>query len=405
MKNTNRKHIFFSVPEGNECEPNPCGPYTGCRIIENKPACFCLPNYEGNPPRQPCRLPSNPCNPSPCGPNTQCTVLSNGFSKCTCLQGYVESPNTVRGCIEARNPCEPNTCGIGARCDPNRTPACYCPENTRGNPYKSCKHESYLPPSVLCQPGNCGENADCYVSNNREMCFCKNGFIGDPYIGCQPQKSPCNPNPCGPQSLCNANYDGQALCTCAEGSTGDPYSLEGCYSRECEIDAECALDKACIGYACRDPCPGLCGLNAKCHVESHHPVCVCEDGLIGNPLVCCLEPEEQKSSRPCSKIQCGLNAICQDVDNKALCSCLPDFYGDPTKECKPECLMNSDCSPHEACINRKCTDPCQQSNICGLNAVCLCSDHTVSCLCPDGYMGDPLIQCIYRRKCKDKICC
>lgn len=405
MKNTNRKHIFFSVPEGNECEPNPCGPYTGCRIIENKPACFCLPNYEGNPPRQPCRLPSNPCNPSPCGPNTQCTVLSNGFSKCTCLQGYVESPNTVRGCIEARNPCEPNTCGIGARCDPNRSPACYCPENTRGNPYKSCKHESYLPPSVLCQPGNCGENADCYVSNNREMCFCKNGFIGDPYIGCQPQKSPCNPNPCGPQSLCNANYDGQALCTCAEGSTGDPYSLEGCYSRECEIDAECALDKACIGYACRDPCPGLCGLNAKCHVESHHPVCVCEDGLIGNPLVCCLEPEEQKSSRPCSKIQCGVNAICQDVDNKALCSCLPDFYGDPTKECKPECLMNSDCSPHEACINRKCTDPCQQSNICGLNAICLCSDHTVSCLCPDGYMGDPLIQCIYRRKCKDKICC
>lgn len=324
--------------------------------------------------------------------------MSNGFSKCTCLQGFVESPNTVRGCIEARNPCEPNTCGVGARCDPSRIPACYCPENTRGNPYKSCNREGYLPPAVLCQPGNCGENADCYVSSNREMCFCKSNFVGDPYIGCQPQKSPCNPNPCGPQTLCNINYDGQASCTCIEGSTGDPYSLEGCRSRECEINDECALDKACMGYMCRDPCPGACGLNAVCHVESHHPVCICEGGLVGNPLICCLQPQEQKSNNACNKVECGINAICQDVGNTALCSCLPEFYGDPTKECKLECLMNSDCLPNESCINQKCVDPCQQSNVCGINAVCLCSDHTVSCLCPDGYMGDPLIQCLYRRK-------
>ncbi|XP_028157244.1 uncharacterized protein LOC114350564 isoform X7 [Ostrinia furnacalis] len=383
------------IPEGNECEPNPCGPYSGCRLIDNRPACFCLPNYEGNPPAEPCRLPSNPCNPSPCGPNTQCTVLSNGFAKCTCLDGYIESPNTVRGCIEARNPCEPNTCGIGARCDPNRTPACYCPDSTVGNPYKSC-NKGYLPPAILCQPGPCGPNADCYVSSNTEMCFCKTNFIGNPYTGCQPRSSPCTPNPCGPQAICDTNYNGQAVCTCVEGSSGDPYGVNGCHSRECEVDTDCSKNKACIGYTCRDPCPGVCGLNAKCHVELHRPVCTCEDGLIGNPFICCLPPEDQKSIRPCNKVECGINAMCQDVGDEALCHCPPDFFGDPTVECKPQCLMNSDCPSNEACVNNKCQDPCTLNNICGINAVCLCSDHTVSCLCPDGYIGDPMTQCIYR---------
>lgn len=324
--------------------------------------------------------------------------MSNGFSKCTCLQGFVESPNTVRGCIEARNPCEPNTCGSGARCDPNRVPACYCPENTIGNPYKSCAPQGYLPPATLCEPNPCGQNADCYVSSNREMCFCKNGFTGDPYVGCRVQQNPCTPSPCGPQAICSVNYEGQPLCACPEGSTGNPHGNEGCLSRECEVDDECSPDKACIGYTCRDPCPGACGLNTKCHIESHRPVCVCEDGLIGNPLICCIPPESQKSKSPCSNKRCGINAICQDVGNSARCYCPTDFIGDPNIECKPECEMNSDCPSNEACVNNKCIDPCTTKNVCGINAVCLCSDHTVSCHCSDGYIGDPLVQCIYRRK-------
>lgn len=232
------------------------------------------------------------------------------------------------------------------------------------------------------------------------MCFCKTGFTGDPHVGCQPQRSPCIPNPCGPQAICQANFEGQALCTCPEGSMGDAYGVDGCHSRECEVDDECKLDRACIGYMCRDPCPGACGNNAECRVESHRPVCVCANGFVGNPLMSCLPPEEQKSNpkRPCNKIRCGINAICQDVGDKALCSCPPDFLGDPTVECKPQCTMNSDCPSNEACINQKCIDPCSFNNVCGIHAVCLCSEHTVSCLCPDGYIGDPLTQCLYRRE-------
>lgn len=130
--------ISFLVPEGDECLPNPCGPYSGCRVVQGSAVCFCLSEYEGDPPITPCHLPNNPCSPSPCGPNTQCTLLDNGFAKCTCLPGYIESPNTIRGCVEKKNPCEPNPCGQSAVCDPNRQPSCFCPEPLIGNPYKFC---------------------------------------------------------------------------------------------------------------------------------------------------------------------------------------------------------------------------------------------------------------------------
>lgn len=158
-------HIFFLqkcniflasilVPDGAECHPNPCGPNSGCRIVNDSPTCFCLPEFEGSPPSIPCQPPQNPCDPSPCGPNTQCTILSNGFAKCTCQPGYIESPNTIRGCVEPRNPCEPNPCGFGASCDVSRNPVCYCPEPTIGNPFKQCSPPAIVPD--LCRPGPCG---------------------------------------------------------------------------------------------------------------------------------------------------------------------------------------------------------------------------------------------------------
>lgn len=131
-------NFIFSVPEGDECKPNPCGPNSGCRLVHKRPQCFCLPEYEGIPPIKPCILPSHPCDPSPCGPNTQCAILDNGFAKCTCLPGYIESPNTIRGCVEMKNPCQPNPCGPRAICDPSRQPPCFCPEPLIGNPFKNC---------------------------------------------------------------------------------------------------------------------------------------------------------------------------------------------------------------------------------------------------------------------------
>ncbi|CAH0390731.1 unnamed protein product [Bemisia tabaci] len=376
------------IPEGDECSPNPCGPYSGCRVVHGAAVCYCLPEYEGDPPSKPCHLPKNPCSPSPCGPNTQCSLLSDGFAKCTCLPGYVESPNTIRGCVEKRNRCEPNPCGHGAICDPNQAQSCFCPEPLIGNPYRSCT----APSKTLCLPGPCGQNADCYVVGGTEQCYCKMTFTGDPYTSCRPgRSSPCDPNPCGPFAECSISPEGKQHCACLSGMAGDPMS--GCSGPECRSNKDCSPTQACLGWKCLDPCPGACGIGASCRVEKHHPQCVCDSGLTGNPLIKCV-PVTAPSTNPCEPNPCGLNTLCSVVKNKAACSCLPDFIGDPQSGCRLECVLNSDCPSNQACISHHCKDPCSLGNVCGVGAVCISKDHVVTCVCQKGYSGDPFIQCI-----------
>lgn len=360
--------------------------------------CFCLPEYEGTPPESPCVLPVNPCNPSPCGPNTQCSLLANGFAKCTCLPGYLESPNTIRGCVEQRNPCEPSPCGHGAQCDPLREPSCFCPLGSVGNPYKICTDTVKTP--SLCQPGPCGINADCYISDNLEQCYCKPGFIGDPYNGCRLQPTnPCLPNPCGPGAECVLTPDGQSMCRCPHGMGGDPTDQFGCHGFECTVDDDCSYTSACINHRCVDPCPGSCGVNAVCKCEKHHPVCSCNHGLTGNPLIRCYAiPTPMPENDPCMPNPCGLNTLCQVIGNRAVCSCLPDFQGDPQFGCQPECTINSDCADDQICFERHCKNPCDLGALCGIGALCSVEYHTATCRCPDGYIGDAFYQCVPKRK-------
>lgn len=86
--------------------PNPCGPNSQCRAINNQASCSCLPNYHGAPPncRPECIIspdcPSNqacinqkcrdPC-PGSCGANADCRVVNHAVM-CTCAQGYDGNP-------------------------------------------------------------------------------------------------------------------------------------------------------------------------------------------------------------------------------------------------------------------------------------------------------------------------
>lgn len=235
------------ISEGKECARNTCGPNSGCRVVNRKTVCFCLPNYEGNPPRKPCALPKHPCDSSFCGPNTLCSI-ENGIAKCTCLPNYIESPNTVRGCVERNDPCDSSPCGIGAICDSSNPQLCVCPENSRGNPFKECVTAVTRD---LCKPGPCGRNTECYVTNEvEERCVCKKGFIGDPYDECLPKPtSQCNRDSCGVNAQCKVTGNGETYCECSKGFVGDPQS--GCYKD--------------------DPCQGICGLNTQCRVENNRP--------------------------------------------------------------------------------------------------------------------------------------
>lgn len=96
---------------------------------------------------------------------------------------------------------------------------------------------------------------------------------------------------------------------------------------------------------------------------------------------------------PCNPSPCGPNAEC----NNGVCTCLPEYHGDPYFECRPECVLSTDCPLDKACLRFKCTNPCQ--GMCGTNAECNVYNHVAICSCPNGMTGDAFTQCrIVERK-------
>jgi hypothetical protein len=56
---------------------------------------------------------------------------------------------------------------------------------------------------------------------------------------------------------------------------------------ECVINSDCPSYMACVAQNCRDPCQGVCGVNAECDVVIHVPVCSCLLGFVGDPFQSC----------------------------------------------------------------------------------------------------------------------
>lgn len=94
---------------------------------------------------------------------------------------------------------------------------------------------------------------------------------------------PCNPSPCGGNAVCKER-NGVGSCSCLSEYFGDPYT--GCRP-ECVQNSECDRSRACINNKCKDPCPGVCGINAECIVQNHSPSCNCRTGYTGNPADVC----------------------------------------------------------------------------------------------------------------------
>jgi hypothetical protein len=53
------------------------------------------------------------------------------------------------------------------------------------------------------------------------------------------------------------------------------------------VSSECPQNRACVNQKCVDPCPGTCGLNARCEVINHSPICSCQAGFTGDPFTRC----------------------------------------------------------------------------------------------------------------------
>lgn len=96
----------------------------------------------------------NPCYPSPCGPNSQCKE-NNGVPICSCLPGFEGSAPA----------CRPE-CVVSSECSYD----------------KACIQHKCKDPC----PGVCGASAECRVINHSPICYCRNGFTGNPFTVCNP---------------------------------------------------------------------------------------------------------------------------------------------------------------------------------------------------------------------------
>ena len=109
-----------------------------------------------------------------------------------------------------------------------------------------------------------------------------------------------------------------------------------------------------------------------------------------------VEPPRTEVVDPCNPSPCGAYANCQRRNNAAACQCIPEYFGDPYVACRPECVVNSDCPSNKACQRNKCIDPCPGT--CGINANCQVKNHLATCICFDGYIGDPFTACRQKPK-------
>lgn len=315
------------------CQPSPCGPNSRCRVYQNSAVCSCVENYIGNPPscRPECIVNSDctpqrscqnqkcvdPC-PGSCGLNAMCHIV-NHVPICTCPPRYTGNPfsnchptiEPPRKLDEKPDPCRPSPCGPNSECrvvgdlsscsclamftgePPNCRPECVtnseCPSN------KACINQKCQDPC----PGVCGQNALCNVISHTAMCTCSPGYTGDPFTGCvipviriNEHVSPCVPNPCGSNAVCRQENNAGS-CQCLPEYFGNPY--EGCRP-ECTSNSDCSSNRACVNLKCRDPCPGVCGLNAVCSVINHLATCQCQPEFIGDPYQYCRLPEKRKFS-------------------------------------------------------------------------------------------------------------
>lgn len=201
-----------------------------------------------------------------------------------------------------------------------------------------CRSDSECPSDKACLNGQCqnpcrvpndpcGDQAVCEAILHRPVCKCPIGWAGNPHIECFTCES--------------------ILCLRLLHSRFSKYY----FLDECQVNADCPLDKACVSNKCINPCRQTsCGDRAECKVDYHQPRCVCPPGLQGNPIVKCVavechndndcasdekcNPLTNKCFPVCQAERCGADeAICSGVDHRKVCSCPPPLLGNGNVYC------------------------------------------------------------------------
>jgi len=227
----------------------------------------------------------------------------------------------------------------------------------------------------------CSYNSECYAVSHRAQCRCRIGFRGQPpydrciIIECQSNSecpnnracinekcvSPCTvQNPCAPSNSDCVDRDHSASCQCRVGYVGNPFISCDPPERqvECVTDGDCPSQLACLNERCQNPCVTLspCQRPGECRVVDTVPVrtmvCQCPPGYVsltngacrlqpGIPRTGCKADSECNEQEACynglcrNPCDCGPNSHCVVKFHQPICSCERDYDGDPKYGCFP----------------------------------------------------------------------
>lgn len=208
-----------------------------------------------------------------------------------------------------------------------------------------------------CENVKCGIGAECHQVNGRVDCVCPVGFTGNPFVECR-DVDECLENACGNNAIC-INTAGSYDCKCKRGFFGNPFAM-------------CSPIQTDVG--CDNP-----------------DVCSCSDIVTCPPGYRC---EYGRCLNLCDGITCGPRAAC----SLGQCVCPLGFIGDANDAAKGcflrgQCEIDQDCTSTEICFQfsrgvRNCVDACSKFS-CGPNALCTGNNHRSTCICRDGFTGNP----------------
>ncbi|XP_041377007.1 slit homolog 3 protein-like [Gigantopelta aegis] len=168
----------------------------------------------------------------------------------------------------------------------------------------------------FCASKPCHNKALCQNLNERYVCICLNGYIGN---NCETDINECDPNPCQ-YGKCQ-DGQGDYTCVCENGFTGKNCSVN--------ID-ECANHPCGIGGVCIDG------------VARYH--CLCDPGFSG--ATCEINVDE------CASNPCKNGGFCLDDVNSFFCACPPGYTGELCDKDFDECQAANPCL-YGTCINQK----------------------------------------------------
>ena len=180
-----------------------------------------------------------------------------------------------------------------------------------------------------CKSGaTCGRCALCQVVDHSALCQCPVNTVGNPLELCSVAPQRCSGSGCAKGFRCEGGYCLKACRATTDCDCGQTCSNGKCLS-QCSSRMQCPQGQICD----RDICVSGCRANSDCDFDQ-----ACVQGQCQNP---CL-----------TRNICGKNALCQITQHRALCLCPDGMQGDPTAECrKLGCQRSEDCNVEQECLN------------------------------------------------------